>query len=439
MMVINLYEQLIDKKTKIAIVGLGYVGLPLLAALDKHFSTIGFDISQQKIESLKNKQDKEDILSKQELQNLNSYLTFQEKDIRKASFIIIAVPTPINSHNNPDLSLVKSATQKVARNLNPGAVIVYESTVYPGVTEEICIPIIETESGLVNQKDFFVGYSPERINPGDRVHTLDAIVKVVSAQDPQSLDVIDKIYSKVTKAGTYRAPSIKVAEAAKVIENTQRDLNIALINELAILFNKLEIDSNEVLKAAKTKWNFLDFSPGLVGGHCIGVDPYYLTYKAKEVNYHPEVILAGRKINDNMSHFIGDQILRNILNHNQIVGKIKVILFGITFKENIADIRNSKVVDIFRFLKDYNMDVKIYDPLAEKSEVKKHYDIDLIDYEQISESDALVFCVAHDNFKKIDLSDLKKKMGNKSTIIFDIKWIFEPKKVEKSGFRYWRL
>ena len=321
----------------------------------------------------------------------------------------------------------------------PGSIIVYESTVYPGVTEEFCIPILEKESKLINKKDFYVGYSPERMNPGDKKHTIENIIKVVSAQDEESLEVISRVYSKVVKAGIFKAKSIKVAEAAKVIENTQRDINVALINELAILFSKLGIDTKEVIDAAKTKWNFLDFKPGLVGGHCIGVDPYYLSFKAKEVNYYPEIINSGRKINDNMGFFIAEQILKTLLNNHHKNINFKVVLFGISFKENVADSRNSRVIDIYNYLSQHNMEVKIHDPVVNAKEVSQNYGIELISFKDIKNIDAAIFCVAHDCFKKIDLALLKSKMAGENPFIFDIKWIFDRESIEKMGFRYWRI
>jgi UDP-N-acetyl-D-galactosamine dehydrogenase len=400
---------------------------------------VGFDISKKKIESLYNDDDLNDIIDKNELKKVNCRLSSDEKILKEAIFFIIAVPTPIDSHNNPDLRMVKKATELVGRNMTEGSIVVYESTVYPGVTEEICIPILEKESGLVNLKDFWVGYSPERMNPGDKVHNVENIVKVVAAQDEYSLDIISSVYGKIIKAGVYRVKDIRTAEAAKVIENTQRDLNIALVNEFAVIFSKLGLDTSEVLSAAKTKWNFLDFYPGLVGGHCIGVDPYYLTFKAKELGYHPEVILAGRNINDKMAFFIGDEILKRILNSGRIKGKIKVVLFGLSFKENIRDIRNSKVIDINNHLMQYGIDVNIYDPVVSRGEAKSQYDIDLIEYKDIRDADAVVFCVAHDCFKNVDLKDLKSRLKKGRPYLFDIKGIFEKDIVEKHGFNYWRL
>ena len=411
----------------------------MLVSLNSHFDVVGFDISKEKVDSLYDSDDFNDIIDKDDLKKLNCRLSSDENTIKDANFFIITVPTPIDMHNNPDLSMIISATRLVGRNMTKNSIIVYESTVYPGVTEEICLPVLEKESGLTNKVDFWVGYSPERINPGDKVHNVENIVKVVAAQDEYSLDVIESVYKKIIKAGVYRAKNIRTAEAAKVIENTQRDLNIALINELAIIFSKLGLDTSEVLSAARTKWNFLDFYPGLVGGHCIGVDPYYLTFKAKEVGYHPEVILAGRKINDNMAFFIGDEILKRILNNGRLDGKIKVILFGLSFKENIKDIRNSKVPDIRSHLMQYGIDVDIIDPVVNSSEAKKEYGINLIEYEDIRDASAVVFCVAHDCFKSIDLKALRSKLKKEKPYIFDVKGIFEKEIVEKYGFNYWRL
>lgn len=436
----NFYNKLENRQLKIAVIGLGYVGLPLLISLSKKFYVIGFDNNENKINSLKNKKDLNNEVDEIELLNNYLNLTNDERSLEEANFFIIAVPTPIDKHKNPDLTCLKNATITVGKNMPKNSIIVYESTVYPGATEEFCIPILEKESGLRNKKDFSVGYSPERINPGDKIHALENIIKVVSAQDEDTLDIICKVYGKIVKAGVYKANSIKVAEAAKVIENIQRDINVALINELSIIFHKLGLNISEVLAAAKTKWNFLDFYPGLVGGHCIGVDPYYLTYKAKEIGYHPEVITAGRKINDNMGSFIGEQILKSLLKNNYNQNKkFKVILFGITFKENVRDFRNTKVMDIFNFLKLYNVDVKIYDPLVNKKEVEEHYNVKLISYDEINKADAAIFCVAHDCFKEIDLNDLRKKMNLHNPLLFDIKWIFDKDIAEKADFKYWRL
>jgi len=435
----NFYKDLQDKNKSIAVIGLGYVGIPLLVNLSKYFSTIGFDIDENKLKNLSNNENLDDFAVSNGLGRTDSVITLDEKKLQAANFFIITVPTPVDKHNNPDLGPVTGATISVGKNMPKNSIIVYESTVYPGLTEEVCIPLLEKKSGYKNKIDFTVGYSPERINPGDKVHTLENIIKIIAAQDEQTLEVIEHVYSKIIKAGLHKAESIKVAEAAKVIENIQRDLNIALANELAMLFSRMGLESYQVFNAAKTKWNFLDFKPGLVGGHCIGVDPFYLTYKANELGYNPEIILAGRRINDNMSYYIGNEIIKNLLVTSETGGEIKVVLFGVTFKENIKDIRNSKVVDLFHYLQQYGINVEIYDPVADRNEVYKEYKISTIDYENIKDIDAAVFCVAHDCFKQIDMSALKSSFKNKNPYIFDIKGIFNKKVLEKSGFKYWRL
>jgi UDP-N-acetyl-D-glucosamine/UDP-N-acetyl-D-galactosamine dehydrogenase len=435
----DFYPDLENKKKIIAVVGLGYVGIPLISRLGKYFKVIGFDTSKDKLEDIRKEKNLEDFPELKDIKNAGFVLSSDEEILKEASFFIVTVPTPINSHNDPDLTAVIGATEIIGRNMPRGSIVVYESTVYPGLTEEVCAPILEKQSGYKSGVDFRLGYSPERINPGDKVHTIENIVKVVSAQDEASLYIIEKVYSKIIKAGVYRAESIKVAEAAKVIENIQRDLNIALANELAMIFSKMGIDSWQVFNAAKTKWNFLDFKPGLVGGHCIGVDPFYLTYKASELEYHPEIILAGRRINDNMSYFIGNEILKNMLADSEVNGKLKIALFGITFKENIKDIRNSKVVDLCRYLKQYGVDVMVFDPVAEREQVYKEYGIEMVEYGDINNMDAAVFCVAHDDFKKIDLLELKSKFRNKYPYIFDVKGIFNMETTKKAGFKYWRL
>lgn len=435
----GLYNNLESGKKKIAVVGLGYVGLPLLISFSKYFKVIGFDKNSEKINNLKNGIDENKEIETQKLSSLDCVLTNRPEDLREANFFIIAVPTPIDKYKNPDLCHIEKATILVGQNMPEGSIVVYESTVYPGVTEDFCIPLLERESKLKNKKDFFVGYSPERINPGDKEHYIENITKVVSAQDESSLDIISRVYGKVIKAGVYRAKSIKVAEAAKVIENTQRDINVAMINELAILFSKLGIDTKEVLETAGTKWNFLSFTPGLVGGHCIGVDPYYLSFKAREVNYYPEILNAGRKINDNMGFFIGEQILKTLLkNHDKSTG-FKVVIFGISFKENVADSRNTRVIDIYNYLSQHSIDVRIFDPVVNAKEVSENYGIKLIKFEEINDIDAAIFSVAHDCFKELDLLELKSKMAGKNPYIFDIKWIFNKEDIEKLGYRYWRI
>jgi len=435
----DFYPDLESKKKTIAVVGLGYVGIPLFTRLNKYFKVIGFDTSEDKLENIRKKNILEDFPELEDIGNIDCVISSDEKILKKANFFIVTVPTPINSHNDPDLRAVIGATEIIGRNMPRDSIVVYESTVYPGLTEEICAPILEKQSSYKSGVNFSLGYSPERINPGDKVHTIQNIVKVVSAQDEVSLDIIEKVYTKIINAGVYRAESIKVAEAAKVIENIQRDLNIALANELAMIFSKMGIDSGQVFKAAATKWNFLNFKPGLVGGHCIGVDPYYLTYKASEFGYHPEIILAGRRINDNISYFIGNEILKSLLSNSELNGKLKIALFGITFKENIKDIRNSKVVNLYNYLKKYGANIMIFDPVAEKDQVYKEYRIKIVEYGDINNMDAAVFCVAHDDFKKIDLLELKSRFRNKYPYIFDIKGIFDREATEKVGFKYWRL
>jgi UDP-N-acetyl-D-glucosamine/UDP-N-acetyl-D-galactosamine dehydrogenase len=430
-------EDLDNKKKKIAVVGLGYVGIPLLVKLGEHFSIIGFDISEKKIEDIIKRENVEDFPELADINGENVDLTSDENRLSEASFYIITVPTPIDKNNNPDLEPILGATGIVGRNMPERSIIVYESTVFPGLTEEICVPLLEEESGF-NRSSFFVGYSPERINPGDKIHTLDSIVKIISAQDEKTLSVLEEVYSRIIKAGVYKAESIKIAESAKVIENIQRDINIALVNELAMLFKKMGIDSSKVLEAACTKWNFLDFKPGLVGGHCIGVDPFYLTYKANEMGYYPEIILAGRRINDNMGNYIGSEIIKNVLIKNDINGKLRVILFGITFKENVKDIRNSKIFDLYNHLKQFGMDVSVYDPVADRDEVRSEYGIELLQDYRAEDVDAAVFCVSHDSFKNIDLKNIQPKPGN-SLFIFDIKGIFKKNDLEQSGYNYWRL
>jgi UDP-N-acetyl-D-glucosamine/UDP-N-acetyl-D-galactosamine dehydrogenase len=427
-----------SKKKTIAIIGLGYVGIPLLVKLGRHFRVIGFDINQEKLDIIRKKKNLEDFPELGELDEIDCVLTSDEEELSNASFFIVTVPTPIDKHNNPDLKHVISATKIVGSNMPETSVVVYESTVYPGLTEEICVPILEEKSGFKNGIDFSVGYSPERINPGDKTHTIENIVKIISGQDEDTLGIIEKVYSSIIKAGVYRAESIKVAEAAKVIENIQRDLNIALINELAMIFHKMDIDSEKVFAAARTKWNFLDFRPGLVGGHCIGVDPFYLTYKANSIGYYPEIILAGRRINDNMSTYIGNEIIKNLLRNSRTDGSLKIVLFGVTFKENVKDIRNSKVIDLYNYLRSYGAEVLIYDPVADRREVLNEYGIDIMDLKDFNNVDAAVFCVAHDEFKGLKLKELGSGF-KKKPYIFDIKGIFNSRFIEELNFNYWRL
>ncbi|MBI4837665.1 MAG: nucleotide sugar dehydrogenase [Nitrospirae bacterium] len=429
-------------KNTIAIVGLGYVGLPLAMELSKVFNVIGFDIKKTRIKELASGVDINREFSKKELsRSIGTKIDFTDNPakLRNAQIIIIAVPTPIDEHKIPDLSPLKSSSELVGRNFQKGAVVVYESTVYPGVTEEICVPIIEKASGMKCGRDFKVGYSPERVNPGDKVHSVTGIVKVVSAQDKKTTDLLAKVYGSVVKAGIHKAPDIKTAEAAKVIENIQRDLNIALVNELAIIFNKMGIDTKEVLKAAGTKWNFLPFQPGLVGGHCIGVDPYYLTFKAQALGYHPEVILSGRRINDNMGRYIAEHTVKQLINSGIPVKKSKILILGLTFKENLRDTRNTRVIDIYNELRDYGVKVFIHDPHAIKEEVLEEYGLSLIDRPESKKPfDGIILAVRHNEYCNHTLGYFKKLCNSKSVLI-DIKSVFKKEMAVKAGFNYWRL
>lgn len=435
----NLYEKIKNKEEKLSIIGLGYVGLPLAISFAKKVEVIGFDINKEKIELYKKGTDVTNEVSNKILKETTAFLTSNEKELQKAKFHIVAVPTPVNPDKTPNLDVVIGASKIVGKNLIKGSIVVYESTVYPGVTEDICVPILEKESRLKCGIDFKIGYSPERTNPGDRVHRLEKIKKVVSGIDEETLDIIAKVYGLIIEAGIYKAESIKVAEAAKVIENSQRDINIAFMNELSIIFNKLGIDTQAVLRAASTKWNFLKFTPGLVGGHCIGVDPYYLTYKAEQIGYHSQIILAGRKINDDMGKYVAENTLKQLIKADRQIKGCKVLVMGITFKENCPDIRNSKVMDIINELKEYGIEVKVVDPLAEESEVQGEYGIKLSKLEDVTDVDAVIFAVPHEKFKYITLKDLKKIYKDNKLVLIDIKGIFSRKEAEDLNYLYWRL
>ena len=435
----SLHGQLKNKKEKLSVIGLGYVGLPLTISFAKKVEVIGFDINKEKVEAYKKGIDITNEVGNKNLRETAAFLTSNEKELQKAKFHIIAVPTPINADKTPNLDAVIGASKIVGRNLVKGSIVVYESTVYPGVTEDICKPILEKESGLKCGIDFKIGYSPERINPGDKVHRLEKIKKVVSGMDEETLDIIAKVYGLIVEAGIYKAESIKVAEAAKVIENAQRDINIAFMNELSIIFNKLGIDTQAVLRAASTKWNFLQFTPGLVGGHCIGVDPYYLTYKAEQIGYHSQIILAGRKINDDMGKYVVENTLKQLIKADRQIKGCNVLVMGITFKENCPDIRNSKVIDIIKELKEYGIEIKVVDPLAEGSEVQKEYGIKLSKLEDITDMDAVIFAVPHEKFKSISLKDLKKIYKDDKLVLIDIKGMFDKKEAEDLNYLYWRL
>jgi UDP-N-acetyl-D-galactosamine dehydrogenase len=403
---------------KVAVIGLGYVGLPLAVESGKRYATVGFDINEKRIKELKSGIDNTLEVEPEELKSA-SKLTYTSnlEDIRGCNFYIVTVPTPVDQHKNPDLTPLLKASESVGKVLTKGDFVVYESTVYPGCTEDECVPILERESGLTFNEDFFVGYSPERINPGDKVHRLTTILKVTSGSNPEAAELIDSFYSSFVTAGTHLASSIKVAEAAKVIENAQRDINIAFVNELSLIFGKIGIDTAEVLEAAGTKWNFLKFSPGLVGGHCIGVDPYYLTYKAESLGYHPQVILSGRKINDNMGAYVAQRTIKALSQKKQLNGSPRILIMGITFKENCPDIRNSRVIDIYRELEDYELEVEVYDPHANREEVKEEYDIELLEKADFDSYQAIVLAVAHESFKALDWSSISKNVP----VIFDVK------------------
>jgi UDP-N-acetyl-D-galactosamine dehydrogenase len=439
----NVYQAILQKKTKIAVVGLGYVGLPLAVEFGKIIPTIGFDTDQKRVRELARFFDANKEVSAQDLRSAK-YLkcTADSRKLRKARLFIVAVPTPVTPNKQPNLLFVRIATETVARNLKKGDIVVFEPTVYPGVTEEICVPILEKISGLKFRRDFKVGYSPERINPGDSKHTLVNTLKIVSACDRESLREIACIYEMIVKAGVYKAESIKTAEAAKVIENTQRDLNIALMNELALIFHKMGIDTRSVIEAAGTKWNFVKLFPGLVGGHCIGVDPYYLTYKAEELGYHPQVILSGRRINDLMGKFIAEETVKRLIQGGKTVKGAKVIVMGITFKENISDIRNSRVIDLVRELEEYGIEVAVCDPHADPAKVRREYGLTLTRANGGLKADALVLAVAHDVFKeRLDLLSLKKQLVFKAgrPVVIDVKGMLRPEMFEGSGILYWRL
>lgn len=434
----NIYDEIINKKEKIAIVGMGYVGMPIAVSFSEKVETIGFDINKDKINLYKAGIDPTEEVGNDIIKKCKVNFTSDEQELQQAKFIIVAVPTPVNSDHTPDLRPVESASETVGKNLKKGTIVVYESTVYPGVTEEICVPILEKFSGLKCGVDFKVGYSPERINPGDKVHRLNTIKKIVSGMDKETLDIIAKVYELVVDAGVYRAKDIKTAEAAKVIENSQRDINIAFMNELSIIFHKMGIDTKSVLEAASTKWNFLNFYPGLVGGHCIGVDPYYLTYKAEQLGYHSQVILSGRRINDDMGKYVAENTIKSLIKAGKNIKESKIAILGITFKENCPDIRNSKVMDIIEELREYGIEPIVVDPIADKNETKRFYGIDLKDMENITNIDALIIATSHNEFKTIDKNEFDKMFKNEK-IIIDVKGILDEQKYINENDIYWRL
>lgn len=433
------FERLLNKQERICVVGLGYVGMPLAALFSKKFDVIGFDVNARRIKGLRAHYDSSGEMSEEDLKRISIEYTEDPEKIREASVVVVTVPTPVSDHKIPDLSYVEKASAMVGRHMKKGCVVVYESTVYPGVTEKTCVPILQRESGLRWKEDFHVGYSPERVNPGDKLHSIDKIVKVVSGDTPEITRYLAEMYGAIVTAGIHVAPNIQTAEAAKVIENIQRDLNIALINELAIIFHKMGLDTREVLNASSTKWNFLKFEPGLVGGHCIGVDPYYLTFKAEELGYHPEVILAGRRINDSMGKYVADQALKIVIREGKVVKESRILVLGFTFKENVPDIRNSKVIDVVRELKEYGAQVYVYDPLADGEEAMKEYGIEIVkNVDDHKPYDAIVFAVRHASFSDFTLEHMKK-ISNGKPILVDVKGVFDREEAASRGIAYWRV
>ncbi len=433
------FEDIKDKKTTVAVVGLGYVGLPLAVALGRHFNVLGLDISEQRISELRKGYDRTAEVLETDFHNFVEFSS-DPADLKKAGIIIIAVPTPIDEARNPDLRPVVGASTMVGKNMSAGSIVVYESTVYPGLTEDICIPILAKESGLEYETEFGVGYSPERINPGDREHTLQTIVKVVAGSSDEVADLLDELYSTIVTAGTHRASCIKVAEAAKVIENTQRDLNIALMNELSMIFDRLGIDTLDVLEAAGTKWNFLPFRPGLVGGHCIGVDPYYLTTKAEALGHHPQVILAGRKINDSVGKFLAETTIKQMIDGDSKVKNAKVGILGLTFKENVPDLRNTKVVDVVDELRSFGVNVLVHDPYADSKEAVEEYGLETVPFSEFKGLDAVILAVSHDEYRNLSFDDIKSWFRvPANALIIDVKCFFDRDELDKAGIRFWRL
>lgn len=422
----------------VSVVGLGYVGLPVAVAFGKIRKTIGFDINQVRIKELQDGHDRTGEVESSDLKEANIIFTAEIEELKQADFHIVAVPTPVDDANQPDLSLMLKASETVGKALKLGDIVVYESTVYPGVTEDECVPVLERVSGLSCGVDFKVGYSPERINPGDKEHTFTKIKKVVSGQDAESLEIVAQVYESVVTAGVHRAASIKVAEAAKVIENTQRDLNIALMNELAIIFDRMGIDTGDVLEAAGTKWNFLKFRPGLVGGHCIGVDPYYLTHKAEKIGYIPQVILAGRRINDSVGKYVAQKAVKEMIQAGHYIRGCYVTVLGLTFKEDCPDLRNSKVIDIIRELQEYGINVQVHDPLADRDEAKHEYGVTLTSLEELEPAAAVIAAVAHEMYRGWSVQQLAGLMG-KSPVVVDIKGTFDRSELDAAGIRLWRL
>lgn len=439
----SIYQQLTNREVKMSIIGLGYVGMPIAIAFAKHVDTIGYDYNESKVNQYKQGIDPTLEVGDKAIQQTTLNFTNDPKLLQEAKFHIVAVPTPINQDKTPNLNPVESATRTLGKNLTKGSIVVYESTVYPGVTEGICIPLLEQESGLIHGVDFSVGYSPERINPGDKVNTLENIVKIVSATTPEALVEIGKVYELVIKAGIHLAPSIKVAEAAKVVENSQRDINIAFMNELALVFDRMGIDSKDVIDAMNTKWNALGFTPGLVGGHCIGVDPYYFIYEAENLGYHSQIILSGRQINDGMGEFVADKIIKELIKTGKKVIDAKVVILGLTFKENTPDTRNSKVADVLKHLSEYGIKPQIVDPWATEADAIREYGVTLTDLSEINDADCVVLAVGHDQFLEMDTASIEALFNdavpNQERIIIDIKSILDKETFTSKGYHFWRL
>ncbi len=435
----NLYDRLLSGDETLSVVGLGYVGLPIAVAFAKKVKVIGFDVNSSKIDLYKSGIDPTKEIGDEAVKNTTIKFTADESALKEARFHIVAVPTPVNSDTTPDLDPVESASRVVGRNLQKGSIVVYESTVYPGVTEDVCVPILEEESGLKCGVDFKIGYSPERINPGDKVHRLENITKIVSGMDAQSLDTIAKVYCLVIEAGVHRAETIKVAEAAKIIENSQRDINIAFMNELSVIFNKMGIDTQSVLRAAGTKWNFLKFYPGLVGGHCIGVDPYYLTYKAEMLGYHSQIILAGRRINDGMGRYVAENVVKSLIKAEKNIKGAKVAILGFTFKENCPDVRNTRIIDIINELNEYGVSCVVCDPEADKEDARRIYGIDFVSMDALRGMDAVVVGVAHDCFKNITIDTFDGMYKDGKKVMLDLKGVYSKESFDEADYIYWRL
>ncbi|MBR0302697.1 MAG: nucleotide sugar dehydrogenase [Clostridia bacterium] len=438
----SLYEKLLSGEEKLSLVGLGYVGMPIAVSFSRKIGVIGFDLNKAKIDLYKSGIDPTREVGDEAIAACKVDFTSDETRLREAKFHIVAVPTPVNPDHTPDLSPVEGASTILGRNLTKGSIVVFESTVYPGVTEDICVPILEKESGLKCGVDFKIGYSPERINPGDKVHRLETIKKIVSGMDAETLDEVAKVYELVVDAGVHRAQSIKVAEAAKVIENSQRDINIAFMNELSIIFNKMGIDTKSVLEAAGTKWNFLKFSPGLVGGHCIGVDPYYLTYKAEQLGYHSQIILSGRRINDDMGKYVAENLVKNLIKADVPVKSARVALLGFTFKENCPDTRNTRVIDIYNELREYGITPVIAEPVADPAEARREYGVEFVGMDEIKEMDAVILAVAHNEFTSLtqnDFDGMFKDVPCDKRVLLDIKGLLSREEYEAAGYKYWRL